>query len=194
MINKIWGFFITIGIIYCLLTNNLNFLNHEIMNSAKDSFAMIVDMFPVIALWLGIMNIANKAGLLKKMSKIFAPVLRFLFPEIPGNHESLDYISSNIAANMLGLGNAATPFGLKAMKSLQSLNIKKDTASRSMITFLIINTAGVTIIPTTVISLRMHHGSINPTEIIGATLITTMISLIFGVLIDRLVWRKKYDI
>lgn len=194
MINKIWGFFVIVGIIYCLATHNFNFLNNEIMNSAKDSFNMVVDMFPVIALWLGIMNIANKAGLLKKISKLFYPLLKVLFPEIPGNHESLDYISSNIAANMLGLGNAATPFGLKAMKSLQSLNPKKDVASRSMITFLIINTAGVTIIPTTVISLRMHHGSINPTEIIGATIITTIISLIFGISLDRLAWRKKNDI
>lgn len=155
---------------------------------------MIVDIFPVIALWLGVMNIANKSGLLDKMSKLFNPILKMLFPEIPKNHESLNYISSNIVANMLGLGNAATPFGLKAMKSLQEINSNKDTASRSMITFLIINTAGVTIVPTTVISLRMHHGSINPTEILGATLITTFISLIFGILIDRLFGRKKNDI
>lgn len=194
MINKIWAFFIIIGIIYCLLTNNINFLNSEIINSANDSFNMIVDIFPVIALWLGVMNIANKSGLLDKMSKLFNPILKILFPEIPKNHESLNYISSNIVANMLGLGNAATPFGLKAMKSLQEINSNKDTASRSMITFLIINTAGVTIVPTTVISLRMHHGSINPTEILGATLITTFISLIFGILIDRLFGRKKNDI
>lgn len=194
MINKIWGFFIIIGIIYCLLTNNLTFLNNEIMGSAKDSFNMVVDMFPVLALWLGIMNIANKSGLLGKISNLFSPILKTLFPDIPKNHESLNYISSNIAANMLGLGNAATPFGLKAMKALQTINPKKDTASRSMITFLIINTAGVTIVPTTVISLRMHHGSVNPTEILGATLIATFISLVFGILVDRLVWRKKYDI
>ncbi len=194
MINKIWGFFIIIGIIYCLLTNNLTFLNNEIMNSAKDSFNMVVDMFPVLALWLGIMNIANKSGLLGKISNLFSPILKILFPDIPKNHESLNYISSNIAANMLGLGNAATPFGLKAMKALQTINPKKDTASRSMITFLIIDTAGVTIVPTTVISLRMHHGSVNPTEILGATLIATFISLVFGILVDRLVWRKKYDI
>lgn len=194
MINKIWGFFIIIGIIYCLLTNNLTFLNNEIMNSAKESFNMVVDMFPVLALWLGIMNIANKSGLLDKMSNLFSPILKILFPDIPKNHESLNYISSNIAANMLGLGNAATPFGLKAMKALQTINPKKDTASRSMITFLIINTAGVTIIPTTVISLRMRHGSINPTEILGATLIATFMSLLFGILVDRLVWRKKYGI
>ena len=194
MINKIWGFFIIIGIIYCLLTNNLTFLNNEIMSSAKDSFNMVVDMFPVIALWLGIMNIASKSGLLDKMSKLFSPLLRILFPDIPKNHESLNYISSNIVANMLGLGNAATPFGLKAMKSLQTINNKKDTASRSMITFLVINTAGVTIIPTTVIALRMRYGSNNPMEILAPTLIVTFASLLFGILVDRLLWRIKNDI
>lgn len=194
MINKIWGFFIIIGIIYCLLTNNLTFLNNEIMGSAKDSFNMVVDMFPVIALWLGIMNIANESGLLDKMSKLFMPVLKFLFPDIPRDHESLRYISSNIIANMLGLGNAATPFGLKAMKSLQSINGKKDTASRSMVTFLVINTAGVTIIPTTVIALRMRYGSNDPMEILGPTIIVTFISLLFGILVDRVLWRRKNDI
>lgn len=194
MINKIWGFFIIIGIIYCLLTNNLTFLNNEIMGSAKDSFNMVVDMFPVIALWLGIMNIANKSGLLDKVSKLFMPVLKFLFPDIPRGHESLRYISSNIIANMLGLGNAATPFGLKAMKSLQSINGKKDTASRSMVTFLVINTAGVTIIPTTVIALRMRYGSNDPMEILGPTIIVTCISLLFGILVDRVLWRRKNGI
>lgn len=194
MINKIWSFFIIIGIVYCVLTNNLTFLNNEIINSAKDSLNMVIDMFPVIALWLGIMNIANKSGLLDKISNLFRPILKLLFPEIPKGHESLNYISSNITANMLGLGNAATPFGLKAMKSLQQLNKNKDTASRSMITFLVINTAGVTIIPTTVISLRLRYGSINPTEIVGATLLVTVISLVFGIIIDKLVWRKQNDI
>lgn len=194
MINKIWSFFIIIGIVYCVLTNNLTFLNNEIINSAKDSLNMVIDMFPVIALWLGIMNIANKSGLLDKISNLFRPILKLLFPEIPKGHESLNYISSNITANMLGLGNAATPFGLKAMKSLQQLNKNKDTASRSMITFLVINTAGVTIIPTTVISLRLRHGSMNPAEVVGATLLVTVISLVFGIIIDKLVWRKQNDI
>ena len=191
MINKIWGLFIIIGIIYCILTNNLDFLNKEILSSAEDSFNMVIDLFPVIALWLGIMNIALKSGLLDKLSNLFRPILKFLFPEIPNNHESLNFISSNIIANMLGLGNAATPFGLKAMKSLQEVNKNKTKASRSMITFLVINTAGVTIVPTTVIALRMKYGSANPTEILGATLITTFISLIFAIIVDKLLWRKK---
>ncbi len=161
MVNKIWAFFIVIGIVFCIVTGNLEGINYEILNSAKSSLDMILKIFPVMALWLGIMNIAKESGLLTKLSNFISPVLGKIFPEIPKGHESLSLIASNIVVNMFGLGNAATPFGLKAMKSLQSLNKKKDTASRSMITFLIINTSGVTLIPTTVISLRMMHNSSN---------------------------------
>ena len=121
-------------------------------------------------------------------------ILKYIFPEIPKGHVSLSYISSNIIANMFGLGNAATPFGLKAMKSLQELNKKKDTATRSMITFLVINTSGVTIIPTTIISLRMMYGSTNPTSIVFACILSTFLSTTFGLIIDRLLARRyKYD-
>ena len=154
MVNKIWGFFIIIGIIFCLFTDNVDVINNEILNSCKTALDMTFKIFPVMALWLGIAKIAEVSGLLKKLSLKLSGILKFIFPEIPKGHQSLSYISSNIIANMFGLGNAATPFGLKAMQSLQELNTKKDTASRSMITFLVLNTSGVTIIPTTIISLR----------------------------------------
>lgn len=193
MVNKIWGFFIISGIITCLFNNNIELINNEILNSTKDSLDMIIKIFPVMALWLGLMNIAKHSGLLDKLSKKISPILRFLFPEIPKNHESLNYISSNIIANMFGLGNAATPFGLKAMKSLQELNKKKDTATRSMITFLVINTSGVTIIPTTIISLRMMYGSTNPTSIVLPCILATTLATISGILIDRFLARRcKY--
>lgn len=193
MVNKIWGFFIISGIITCLFTNNIELINNEILNSTKDSLDMIIKIFPVMALWLGLMNIAKHSGLLDKLSKKISPILRFLFPEIPKNHESLNYISSNIIANMFGLGNAATPFGLKAMKSLQEINKKKDTASRSMITFLVINTSGVTIIPTTIISLRMMYGSTNPTSIVIPCILATTLATISGITIDRFLARRcKY--
>lgn len=186
MVNKLWGSFIIIGIIFCLLNGKLDDLNNIILNSGKTTLDMIMKIFPVMALWLGIMNIAKTAGLLEKISNFFYPLLHKIFPEIPKNHDSLGLISSNIVANMFGLGNAATPFGLKAMQSLQELNLKKDTATRSMITFLVINTSGVTIIPTTVISLRMLHGSSNPAEIVLVCILTTIISLICALIIDRL--------
>ena len=191
MINKIWGLFIVVGSVFCLITNKVELLNTEILESTKSSLDMIIKIFPVMALWMGIMNIAKVSGLLQKFSKAISPLLRKIFPEIPPSHESLSLIASNIIANMFGLGNAATPFGLKAMKSLQELNNKKDTASRSMITFLVLNTSGVTIIPTTIISLRMMHGSTNPTEIVSACIIATFISTLSGLLMDRFLARRR---
>ena len=137
------------------------------------------------------MNIAKKSGLLDKVSKAISPFLSKLFPEIPKGHESLGLISSNIIANLFGLGNAATPFGLKAMESLQTLNKDKKTASRSMITFLVINTCGVTLIPTTIISLRLMHDSTDPTSIVVPCMLVTFISLFIGLIIDRL-FAKRY--
>lgn len=191
MVNKIWGFFIIIGIVVCLLTGKVDVLNNEILESTKSSLDMIIKIFPVMALWLGIMKIATASGLLAKLARMLSPLLRKLFPEIPKNHESFSFIASNITANMFGLGNAATPFGLKAMKSLQELNDKKDTASRSMITFLVLNTSGVTIIPTTIISLRMMYGSKNPTEIVFACILATIISTMGGLFIDRLLAKRR---
>ena len=191
MINKIWGLFIIAGSVFCLITNKVELLNTEILESTKSSLDMIIKIFPVMALWMGIMNIAKVSGLLQKFSKAISPLLRKIFPEIPPSHESLSLIASNIVANMFGLGNAATPFGLKAMKSLQELNDKKDTASRSMITFLVLNTSGVTIIPTTIISLRMMHGSSNPTEIVSACILATFLSTFAGLIIDRFLARRR---
>lgn len=191
MVNKIWGFFIVIGVVACFVTGKVDVLNNEILESTKSSLDMIIKIFPVMALWLGIMNIATASGLLQKLSHVLSPLLRKIFPEIPKGHESLSLIASNITANMFGLGNAATPFGLKAMKSLQELNHQKDTASRSMITFLVLNTSGVTIIPTTIISLRMMYGSKNPTEIVFVCMIATLISTIGGLIVDRLLARRR---
>ena len=156
MVNIIWSFFIILGIIYSIVTNNLDIINTTIMESAKNSLDMIIR----------IMNIAQKSNLLHKLSRIMSPLLSKLFPEIPKEHEALSYIASNIIANVFGLGSAATPFGLKAMQALQKLNKSKKTASRSMITFLVINTSGVTLIPTTILSMRMMYNSNNPNSIL----------------------------
>ena len=191
MVNKIWSFLIIVGLVFSIFSGNLNVINLEILNCTKTSLDMIVKILPVMALWLGIMNIASKSGLLQKFSNFISPILSKIFPDIPKGHESFGYISSNIVANMFGLGNAATPFGLKAMKSLQELNPKKDEASRSMITFLVINTCGLTIIPTTVISLRMLYNSSNPTCIILPCIIVTFSSLIIGLVIDRILFLRS---
>lgn len=191
MVNKIWGFFLIIGILFCLCTGNINTINVELLESTKQALDMAIKIFPVMALWLGIAKIAEESGLLKKMSLKLSKILKYIFPEIPKGHESLSYISSNVIANMFGLGNAATPFGLKAMQSLQSINKQKDTASRSMITFLVLNTSGVTLIPTTLLSLRMLYGSHNPTSIVFPCIIVTTIGTIAGLLMDRFLGRKK---
>ena len=195
MINYIWGLFLLIGIVYSFFTNNTLNINQELLTSGSSAIDMIIKLIPLMCLWLGVMNIAIHSGLLDKMAKKISKVVNIIFPEIQDN-EAISLISSNIIMNMLGLGNAATPFGLKAMKRMQELNNKKDTATRSMITFLVINTASVTIIPTTVISLRILNKSSNPTEIISASLISSFSSCFIGLLLDRLfyfIWRKKYD-
>lgn len=190
MINKIWAFFIIIGIVFSFVNGNIDKINEEIINSTKTSLEMILKIFPVITLWLGLMNIAKVSGLLRRLTNSISPFLKKLFPDIPKDHESLGFIASNIIANMFGLGSAATPFGLKAMKSLQSLNKEKDTASRSMITFLVLNTSGVTIIPTTVISLRMMYGSANPTEIILPAILATILSTTGGLIADHFFYKS----
>lgn len=192
MIDKIWAFFIIVGVLFSILTNNLVTLNAEILNSSKVTLNMIFEIFPVMALWLGVMNIAKDSGLLKKISTAVSPLLSKLFPDIPKGHESISYIASNIIINIFGLGSAATPFGLKAMRSLQELNDKKDTASKSMITFLVINTAGVTLVPTTIIALRMLYKSANPTEIVLPCIIATVLSSICAIILDRIIY-KLYD-
>jgi len=189
MINKLWMFFILLGIFYSFITGNISVINKEIIHSCSTSLQMIFEIFAVMALWLGLMNVAKESGLLSILSKKLSKILHVLFPEIPKGHESLSFIASNIIANIFGLGSAATPFGLKAMKSLQEINPNKKVASRSMITFLVINTSGLTLVPTTVISLRMLHKSANPTEIVFATILATICSTLAGIFMDRLLSR-----
>ena len=193
MINIIWIILISIGIIYGVFTINLEVVNNTIVDSTKVSLDMLLKIFPVLALWMGLTKIAEKSGLLQNLSLKLSPLLGKLFPEIPKGHESLGLIASNVISNIFGLGSAATPFGLKAMSSLQKLNKNKKVASRSMITFLVLNTSGLTIIPTTIISLRMMHGSINPTIIVFACILSTTFSTVGGLIIDRMLARRYKD-
>ncbi len=190
MVNKLWTYFIIIGILFALISGNSLSINETILKSATDSLEVFIQLFPVIALWLGIMNIATDSGLLDKLSKILSKVLHPLFPDIPKNHKSLGYISSNIIANMFGLGSAATPFGLKAMSSLQELNEDKKKASKSMLTFTALNTSAITIIPTTLIALRMMYKSVDPTKTVFITLISTVVATIFSMILDRILSRR----
>ena len=194
MINYLWGIFIILGIIVGIIKGDSN-LTNNLLTSGIKGIEMIISLIPLMCLWLGIMKIADSSGLLNIISNKLSKIIRIIFPEIPKGDPAIAYISSNIVMNMLGLGNAATPFGIKAMTRLKELNNNSDVASRSMMTFLVINTSSVTIIPATVISLRIASGSNNPTEIMTACIITTFLSSFIGLLIDRLfylIWRKKY--
>lgn len=194
MVTIIFVVLIAGGILYSLLTGDINSLNNIILTSSNDGLKMILDLLPIIVLWSGIMKIASDSGLLKVIAVILYPLLSKLFPGVPKDHDALGYIASNIAANAMGLGSAATPFGLKAMEELQKINPKKDSATPPMITFLILNTSGVTIVPTTTIALRLMHKSTNPESIIITSLIATLASSFFGLLLDYFIRRKNHDI
>lgn len=189
MINKVWFILVVIGLSFGILSGNNNF-SEIILNSSYDTWDMILSVGPLVVLWCGIMNIAENSGLLLKASKLLTPLLKKLMPTIK-NEKAFLYISSNIAANMLGLGSVATPAGLKAMKELDKENKDKSRASEGMITFLVLNTSGVTIIPMTVIALRMGYGSVEPLKIIIPSLIATTISSISGLLLDYFIRRKN---
>lgn len=165
-------------------------MGEVIVNSSYDAYNLLLSIGPLIILWSGIMNIASKSGLLNKFSHILSPLLKKIMPSVK-NNKAMEYISSNIAANMLGLGSVATPAGLKAMKELDKENDRPGTATDAMITFLVLNTSGVTIIPMSVIALRTAYNSISPTSIIIPSLIATTISSVCGLTLDYFIRRKN---
>jgi len=191
MINKIWGIFILVGILFTLFFGEISSLNDTILTSASSGVNMVLELLPILVLWSGLMKIAEKSGVLENISRVFRPLLSKLFPSIRRDSKALGYITSNIVANALGLGSAATPFGLKAMEEMQKENKDKKQASDGMITFLVLNTSGVTIIPTTVIALRLMHGSANPEEIILPAILATLCSSVAGLTLDYFRRRKR---
>lgn len=190
MLNKIWPLFIIISFVYAILTGNAEELNNGIFDSCKSAVELTITFFGTMCLWSGIMEIARQTTLIQKMTNKLKPIIDFLFPEIKGNKKVNEEISMNIIANILGLGNAATPIGLKAMKSLQEENTKKDTVSNSMAMFIILNTASLQIIPTTVIAIRNSLNSSNPTKIIIPVWIATVSAALAGVIITKILMKK----
>lgn len=182
MINLIWLLLIVIAFLVGGATGNIDGVTKGAMNGATVAVEIALGLIGFMALWLGMMRVAEEAGLVKMLAKLFRPILRRIFPDIPTDHPAMGAMLMNMAANAFGLANAATPLGLKAMTELQKLNKDKDTASNSMVTFLAINTSDVTLIPATVIGIRMAAGSVSPTEIIGTTIIATTVSTITAVI------------
>jgi spore maturation protein A len=191
MVNIIWVCLTVIGIVFAMFNGTMSDVNEAVFNGAKEAVTLCIGLISILVFWLGMMRIAEDAGLLKKLSNLFKPVVSRLFPEIPNNHPAMGYILSNMMANLFGLGNAATPLGIKAMEEMKKLNGGKNEASRSMITFLAINTSSVTLIPTTVIAIRMNYNSASPTDIVGPTLIATIISAIGAIIIDRYYYYRR---
>jgi len=165
-------------------------LTNAAIKAGQDGIEICLTLIGVMAIWMGILRIAEKAGLVESLAKFIEPFIRWLFPELPSKHPAFTPILFNISANLLGLGNAATPFGLKAMEELQKINNRKNTASNSMCTLLVINTSGLTLVPATIIALRSATGSKNPAEIVGITIISTLTATIVGLLADRFLRNK----
>jgi len=186
MVNVIWVMMILIGIMVAFWNGKLEAVTQSALDSAKSAVELSIGLIGVYALWLGIMKIAEESGLVEGISRRMRGVIRLLFPDIPAGSNAIGSVTMNLVANMLGLGNAATPLGLKAMQDLQQINRQKDRATNAMCMFLVVNTASVQIIPTTVIALRSSAGSANPAEIVGTAFISTLGSAIVGIIAARI--------
>jgi spore maturation protein A len=185
MVNYIWLFFIVVGFIFAGIQGNIDAATQAMFKGAESAVTVSFGLISILVFWLGIMRIAEDAGVLRKLGALIKPIIRFLFPSVPHNHPAIGYIMTNMSANILGLGNAATPMGIRAMQELQKLNPNKDAPSAAMCTLLALNTSSVTLVPTTLIAIRMTYGSVNPAEIVGTTLIATIISTTVAIMVDR---------
>lgn len=186
MLNIVWPFFIIISFSFAILSGNFENLNSSIFEGANDAVTLSINLLGSLCLWSGIMQIASDSSLVKKLSKLLSPILNFLFPSLITNNKIKKEISMNIIANIFGLGNASTPLGLKSMESMQKENPKKDTLSNPMMMFIVINTASIQLIPTTVIAIRNSLNSQNPTSIIFPTWIATILAAISGIFVTKL--------
>lgn len=178
MLNQIWPIFILVSFSYAIFSGNLEPLNASIFESTSDAISLSIELLGTMCLWSGIMQVANKTSIIDRLTNILNPIIKVLFPEMRKNKQIQKEISMNMIANILGLGNAATPLGLKAMKSMQKENTRKDTLSNSMLVFIVLNTASIQIIPTTVIAIRNSLGSNNPTSILFPVWIATICAAI----------------
>lgn len=181
---------IVLGIIGSIYFGKLPEINQAILNEGTRAIEFSITLASVMALWMGIMNIAKDSGLIEKIASKISPLMKILFPCVPSNHKAMSYMIMNMVLNMLGAGNGATAFGLKAMKELQTLNTNKNKASKDMIMFLVINISSIQIIPFTMLKIRIDAGSTNPNSIILTTLFATIISTTVGICSCKLIQRR----
>lgn len=191
MVNVIWLALLVSGILVAGFNGEIEVVTKAAMDSAQAGVNIAIEIIGLMALWLGIMRVAQEAGMIRLLARVVKPLTRFLFPQVPQEHPAMGAIIMNISANILGLGNAATPFGLKAMQELQELNDDREEASESMCTFLALNTSCITLIPATIIGIRVASGSANPTEIVGTTIFATTVGTIVAVTADK-IFRARY--
>ena len=191
MLNKIWPFFIIVSFLYSIYSGNIFNINNAIFDSASQTVNLCLTLLGTICLWNGIMKIAVKTSMIEKLTNFLKPIISFVFPEIKNDKKISKEISMNIVANILGLGNASTPLGLKAMESMQEKNIDKKNLSNSMAMFILVNTASLQIIPTTVISIRSSLGSENPTKIILAVWIATITAFATAITTGKFLIKKS---
>lgn len=206
MLNYLWGIMIIIGLAFGIVTGQVEALSNAAIDSAGEAVTLALTMLGIMAMWTGLMEIARQSGIMERLTKLLAPVLHFLFPRIPYSHPARDYIAANIIANILGLGWAATPMGLKAMKELARMErerlaeisgkdadeIELKGASDEMCTFLVINISSLQLIPVSVIAYRSQYGAVNPTAIVLPGLIATVVSTVVAVIFCRIMCRKSH--
>lgn len=196
MLNKLWGFMILIGISFGIITGEVEALSNAAIDSAGEAVSLAITMLGIMAMWTGLIEITRRSGLLNTLTQKLNPLLKFLFPRIPKKHIVNEYIAANIIANLLGLGWAATPMGLKAMKELAALerertgNENVTKASDEMCTFLIINISSLQLIPVNIIAYRSQYGSVNPAAVVLPGLIATTVSTIVAIIFCRIMCRR----
>lgn len=218
MLNVIWGIMIVAGIAYGSVTGNMEAVGNGIMDSAKEAVSLAIAMMGVVALWSGLMEIAKETGIVAGATRLLRPIIRFLFPKIPEGDESLEHITVNVISNIFGLGAAATPAGLKAMKALERLEerrandeaagkafekgVKKENkerntykkqyrASNEMCTFLVLNISSLQLIPVNMIAYRSQYGSVNPMAVVGPAIIATLVSTLAAIIFAKIMCGRK---
>ena len=192
MLNYLWAAMILIGIVVGVVTGNLEGITNAALDSATEAVTVAITMLGIMAMWTGLMRIAENSGMILAISQKMMPLLRFLFPDLRPKSKALEYISTNIIANVLGLGWAATPAGLKAMEELQKLNGDKKVASKEMCMFMIINMSSLQIVTISVLAYRAQYNSVSPSEIIGPGFLATLISTIFAVAYTKIMERRVF--
>jgi spore maturation protein A len=189
MLNFLWGAMILIGVIWGAFHGTLGTVTENVLAGTRDAVSLCITMLGILSFWSGILKIGERAGLLERFSRGLRPLIRLLFPQVPPGHPAEQAMSVNIIANMLGLGWAATPAGLKAMESLDTLNDRKGIATNSMCTFLILNMSSLQLIPINMIAYRSQYGSVSPAAIVMPALLATAVSTVVGILAAKVLER-----